>query len=71
MLIKYIPQRMLDYGIDSVCGIMSRTVNSRFDTHSETPYSIVVGETPDISEYVDFTLWDWVNVNVNQPSLNS
>ena len=41
---------------------MSRTINSRFDTHSKTPYSIVVDETPDISEYVDFTLWDWINV---------
>ena len=41
---------------------MSRTVNSRFDTHSKNPHSIVVGETPDISEYVDFVLWDWTHL---------
>ena len=62
MLVKHIPQHRWDYGINWVCEIMSRTVNSRFDTHSKTPHSIVVGDIPDISEYVDFTLWDWVNV---------
>ena len=61
MLVKHISQRVWDYVINWVCEIMSRTVNSRFDTHSKTPYSILVGDTPDISEYVDFTLWDWVN----------
>ena len=61
MLVKHISQRVWDYGINWVCEIMLRTVNSRFDTHSKTPYSIVVGDTPDISEYVDFTLWGWVN----------
>ena len=62
MLNKHIPQRLWDYVIHWICEIMSRTVNSRFDTNSKTPYSIVVGETPDISEYVDFALWDWVHV---------
>ena len=41
---------------------MSRTVNSRFDTYSKDPYSIVVSETPDISEYIDFVLWDRAHV---------
>jgi len=62
MLVKNIPQRMWDYGINWVCEIMLRTGNSRFNTHSKIPYSIVVSETPDISEYIDFTLLDWVNV---------
>ena len=62
MLVKNIPQRMWNYGINWVCEIISRIVNIRFDTHSKAPYSIVVDETSDISKYFDFTLWDLVNV---------
>ena len=40
--------------------IIFRTVNSRFDTFNKTLFSIVVGDTPDISEYTDFAFWDWV-----------
>ena len=58
MINKHLPQRLRGYGINWICEIISRTVNSCFDTHSKTPYSIVVGETRDISEYVDFSSWN-------------
>ena len=35
-------------------------MNSHFDTFNKTLFSIVVGDTPDISEYTDFAFWDWV-----------
>ena len=60
MLSRNIPKRLWDYGLTWVCELMQRTVNSRFDTFNKTPFSIVVGDTPDISEYTDFTFWDWV-----------
>ena len=60
MLSRNIPRRLWDYGLTWICELMQRTVNSRFDTFNKTPFSIVLGDTPDISEYTDFTFWDWV-----------
>ena len=39
---------------------MQRTVNSRFNTIDRTPYEIVLGDTPDISEYMDFAFYSYI-----------
>jgi hypothetical protein len=60
MLKKKVPPRLLDYGFtwvcetDNVCAIMSRYADGR------TPLEIITGETPNISEYMDFDFYDWV-----------
>ncbi|GAX09610.1 hypothetical protein FisN_38Lu038 [Fistulifera solaris] len=54
---RMIPKRLWDYGLTHVAEVMSRTVRSGSD---RTPYEIMTGETPDISEYIDFEFYDWV-----------
>ncbi|KAI2502896.1 Reverse transcriptase (RNA-dependent DNA polymerase) [Fragilaria crotonensis] len=60
MLKKKVPPRLWDYGFtwvcetDNVCANMSRYADGR------TPLEIITGDTPDISEYLDFDFYDWV-----------
>ena len=60
MLKKMVPPRLWDYGFawvcetDNICANMSRYADGR------TPLEIITGETPDISEYMDFDFYDWV-----------
>jgi len=60
MLKKKVPPRLWDYGFawvcetDNVCANMSRYADGR------TPLEIITGDTPDISEYMDFDFYDWV-----------
>lgn len=61
---RQIPKRLWDYGLEHISQIMCRTVRSGSD---RTPYEIVTGETPDISEYIDFSFYDWVWF-VNNPN---
>ena len=60
ILSRNIPKRLWDYGLTWVYELMQRTVNIRFDNFNKTIFSIVVGDTPNISEYTDFAFWDWV-----------
>lgn len=39
---------------------MQSTLNSVFDLEERTPVEEVTGETPDISEYLDFKFFDRV-----------
>ena len=57
---KKVPKRLWDYGIVWVCEIMSITSNSSFALDGRTPLEEITGETPDISEYLDFGFYDWV-----------
>jgi hypothetical protein len=60
MLKKKVPPRLWDYGFtwvcetDNICANMSKYANGR------TPLEIITGDTPDISEYMDFDFYDWV-----------
>ena len=59
MLKKKVPPRLWDYGFmwvcetDNICANMSKYAEGR------TPLEIITGETPDISEYMDFDFYDW------------
>ena len=57
---RKVPKRLWDYGIVWICEIMSLTANSAFNLEGRTPLEQLTGETPDISEYVDFGFYDWV-----------
>jgi hypothetical protein len=60
MLKKKVPHRLWDYGFawvcetDNICANMSKYADGR------TPLEIITGDTPDISEYIDFDFYDWV-----------
>ena len=54
------PKRLWDYGVIWVCELMQRTTSSSYHSNGRTPIEIITGDTPDISEYLDFGLYDWV-----------
>ena len=55
-----VPKRLWDYGIVWACEIMCLTSNASFSLEGCTPMEQITGETPDISEYLDFGFYDWV-----------
>ena len=65
MLKQRVPNRLWDYGIRWVCEIMQRTASNSGRLHGRTPLEQLTGETPDISEYLDFSFYDWCWYNDN------
>ena len=65
MLKQRAPNRIWDYGIHWVCEIIQRTASNSGRLRSRTPLEQLTGETPDISEYLDFSFYDlcWYNAN--------
>ena len=57
---KNIPDRLWDDGIDYVCEMANLTVNSSRYSDGRTPLEIIIGETQDLSKYLDFGFYDWV-----------
>ena len=55
-----VPHRLWDFGSKWCCDVMNRTVNSVYELGGRTPLEQVTGETPDISEYMDFAFYDFV-----------
>jgi hypothetical protein len=63
---KNVPPRLWDYGISWVCETGNVIANSSRYADQRTPLvEIVTGETPDITEYLDFTIYDWVAYKTN------
>ena len=54
---RSIPKRLWDYAVVHIARVMSLTVRAGSD---RTPMEEMTGETPDISEYLDFDFYDWV-----------
>ena len=54
---RNIPRRLWEYGMTWCAETMSLTVRHGSD---RTPKEMITGDTPDISEYTDFTFYDWV-----------
>ena len=65
MLIKKVPQRLWGYGLKWVEEIMQRTAVSAGSLHYRTSLEEVTGETLDISDYLDFSFYDWCWYNDN------
>jgi hypothetical protein len=70
---KNVPKRLWDYGISWVCETGNVIANSSRYADQRTPLEIITGETLDITEYLDFTIYDWVihktNAGVAPPEL--
>ena len=54
------PSRLWCYGIPYVCALMRLTASHSGRLNGRTPIEVLMGETPDISEYLDFGWYDWV-----------
>ena len=55
MLKKKVPKRLWDYCIKWVCEVMQRTASKSGDLSERTTLEQLTGETPEISQYLDFT----------------
>lgn len=62
---KNIPDRLWCFGIEYISETQCFTVNSSKYSNQRTPMEIITGETPDISEYLDFGFYDWVWYRTN------
>ena len=58
MLKKKVTKRLWDYGIKWVCEVMQHTASMSGDLSGRTAIEQLTGETPKISEYLDFTFYD-------------
>ena len=65
MLKKKVPKWLWDYGIKWVCEVMQHTASTSGDLSGRTTLEQLTGETPEISEYLDFTFYDWCWYNDN------
>ncbi len=54
------PKRLWTHGVPYVCALMRMTASHAERLQGRTPIEAVLGETPDISEYLDFGFYDWV-----------
>ena len=65
MLKKKVPRWLWDYGVKWVCKVMQHTASTSRDLSGQTALEQLTGETPKISEYLDFTFYDWCWYNDN------
>ena len=65
MLKKKVPKRLWDYGIKWVCEVMQRMASTSGDLSGQTALEQLTGKRPEISEYLDFTFYDWCWYNDN------
>ena len=62
---QLVPQRFWDYGLVWICETGNISVSSSRYAGNRTSLEIITGETPDISEYLDFSFYDWVTYRSN------
>ena len=60
MVCKQVSPRLWDYGMKWCANIMSLTHTSAGDINGCIPLTQVTGETPDISEFLDFGFYNYV-----------
>ena len=73
MMKKSVPKRLWDFGLVWISETGNLTVSSSRYANGRTPLEIVTGETPDISEYTDFSFYDRVwfrsNGGITEPNI--
>ena len=65
MLKKKVPKQLWDYGINWVCEVIQCTASTSRDLSRRTALEQLTGKSPEISEYIDFTFYDWCWYNDN------
>ena len=68
-----VPERLWDFGLIWVCETGNLAASSTKYAGGRTPTELISGETPDISEYLDFGFYDWAiyrtNAGLSEPNL--
>jgi hypothetical protein len=54
------PTRLWDFAVQYVSETRALTALDAPGLRGRTPYEIITGRTPDISEYIDFSFYDWI-----------
>ena len=52
------PKRLWTYGVPYVCALMKMRASHAGRLQIRAPIEAILGETPDISEYLDFGFYD-------------
>ena len=65
MLKNKVPNRLWDCGLFWICETVNLSVSSSQYASGRTTLDYIMGETPDISEYLYFTFYDWVTYRTN------
>lgn len=65
MLKSKVPLRLWDFGFAWVCETENVCANLSRHSDGRTPIEIITGETPNISEYLDFDFYDWIYYRSN------
>ena len=60
MMKKKVPRRLWDFGITCISETGNLTVSSSRYANGRTSIEMITGDTPDISEYIDFSFYDWL-----------
>ena len=56
---KHVPRRLWDYSLKWVSEVHVRTSSDAADLKGRTPLEWITGDSVDISEYLDFSFYDW------------
>ena len=62
---KNVPRRLWDYGLIWIAETGNLSVSSSRYAKGRSSIEMITGETPDISEYIDFGFYDWVTYRSN------
>ena len=62
---KRVPKRLWDYSLKWVSEVHVRTLSDATDLKGWTPLEWITGDTVDISEYLDFSFYDWCRYHEN------
>jgi hypothetical protein len=54
------PARLWDFAVQYVSETRALTALDAPALRGRTPYEVITGRTPDISEYIDFSFYDWL-----------
>ena len=67
------PRSLWTYGLPHFAKIMQLTATNAAGLNGQTPLGHLTGETPDMSQYLDFGFYDWVwykeNAGLDAPRL--
>ena len=65
MMKKKVPEQLWDYGLVWIAETGNLSVSSSRYANGRTSIEYITGKTPDISEYLDFTFYDWITYRAN------
>jgi hypothetical protein len=65
MVKRAVPKRLWDYGLVWATETGNMTVNGSVASKGQPPEQLITGEVPEISPYLEFNFYDWVEYHEN------